>query len=131
MGYQFVNEDKLHELRQKYRPDVLEAMEERRDQHAWNDSKNKGLATKLYSFKQDPGLLVSPRKSIEGNLENNGDVDRHFCNSPNACVGALEDQVMWLKAELCKLMEEKRSAVLRFVFIRMICCLHLYFINFA
>jgi hypothetical protein len=125
MGYQFVNEDKLHELRQKYRPDVLGAMEERlRDQHTWNYSKNKGLATKLYSFKQDPVLLVPPRKSSEGNLENNGDVDRHFSNSPNACVGDLEDQVRWLKSELCKLMEEKRSAVLRFVFIRMICWLH-------
>ncbi|KAF3331683.1 TBC1 domain family member 8B-like isoform X1 [Carex littledalei] len=114
MGYQFVNEDKLQELRQKYRPDVLEAMEERlRDQHAWNDSKNKGLATKLYSFKQDPGLLISPRKSSESNLENNGDVNGHFGNSPIDSVGDLKDQVMWLKAELCRLMEEKRSALLR------------------
>ncbi|KAJ4816862.1 TBC1 domain family member 8 [Rhynchospora pubera] len=114
MGYQFVNESKLQELREKYRPDVLEAMEERlRDQHAWNDSKNKGLATKLYSFKQDPSLLVSPRKSSEGYFENNEDVDGHSGNSPSDPLGDMKDQVMWLKAELSKLIEEKRSALLR------------------
>lgn len=132
MGYQFVNEDKLQDLQEKYRPDVLDAMEERlRDQHAWNDSKNKALASKLYSFKQDSGLLVPPRKSSEGSLECNGDVDGHFNNSPNASVGDLKEQVMWLKAELCKLMEEKRSAVLRFVSVIMICLLLSYVISFT
>lgn len=130
MGYQFVNEDKLQELREKYRPAVLEAMEERlRDQHAWSDSKTKGLATKLYSFKQDPGLLISPRKSSESNLENNGDVNGLFGNSPIASVGDLKGQVIWLKAELCRLMEEKRSALLRFVLIIMIDNLHSYVIS--
>ncbi|KAJ3682789.1 hypothetical protein LUZ60_013016 [Juncus effusus] len=110
MGHQFVNEEKLEGLREKFRPDVMSAMEERsRDQYTWKDSKSKGLATKLYSFKHDINI-----NGKEGN-DNEEDLEGYFGNSPvgSDSVPDLKDQVMWLKVELGKLLEEKRSAILR------------------
>lgn len=64
MGYQAINEIKLLELRDKHRPTILEAMEERsKGVRAWKDSK--GLASKLYSFKHDPGTLLMETASKE------------------------------------------------------------------
>lgn len=112
MGYQSVNEVKLQELREKYRPEVVHAMKKR-----WKGPKDsKSLASQLYSFKYDLGSLPLERKSTEGsrdrhtignepsNLEvfSNGDVELD-----------LKKQVTWLKAELSRLLEEKRSASLR------------------
>ncbi|KAG1337963.1 TBC1 domain family member 8B [Cocos nucifera] len=127
MGYQAVNEIKLQELRDKHRPSVIAAMEERsRGLRVWRDSK--GLATKLYNFKRDPGALVSEANSTErmGNMNKNGDLqiesestDLHGILG-NLTVDAelnslpdLKEQVVWLKVELCGLLEEKRSAILR------------------
>ncbi|ONL96801.1 Ypt/Rab-GAP domain of gyp1p superfamily protein [Zea mays] len=65
MGFQSVREMGLQELRKKYRPEILTAMEERsKDRGSWKDKK--GLATKLYSFKHDPSYVCSPVKSKEG-----------------------------------------------------------------
>ncbi|VVB05726.1 unnamed protein product [Arabis nemorensis] len=123
MGYQNVHESRLQELRSKHRPAVIAALEERsKGLQAFRDSK--GLASKLYSFKQDPKsvLLDSSKASLT-----NGSLSRSESGSSNAdellvsltgdvevdSVQDLQAQVLWLKAELCKLLEEKRSALLR------------------
>lgn len=74
MGYQSVNETKLEELRKKHRPAVLNIIEERsRGLRALRDSQ--GLASKLYSFKRDPGSLIPERNEKEGfgDMNANGD----------------------------------------------------------
>ncbi|KAK8496747.1 hypothetical protein V6N13_096936 [Hibiscus sabdariffa] len=128
MGYQNVNEQRLHDLREKYRTAVIAAVEERsKGLQAWRDSQ--GLASKLYSFKQDPkSMLVETNKT--GRLvdsQTNGDLSSSESGSTNAdevlisltgdadtdAIPDLQEQVVWLKVELCRLLEEKRSAVLR------------------
>ncbi|CAL4938859.1 unnamed protein product [Urochloa decumbens] len=124
MGFQSVKEMGLQELRKKHRPEILTAMEERsRDRNSWKDKK--GLATKLYSFKHDPSFVCSPVKSKEGadGLKLNGDTGSANLETYLSTSSMLEndldpgvdlqDQVSWLKVELCKLLEEKRSADLR------------------
>ncbi|WCJ19429.1 Ypt/Rab-GAP domain of gyp1p superfamily protein [Euphorbia peplus] len=115
MGYQNVNETRLQELRNKHRASVIATIEERiKGLQAWRDTK--GLASKLYNFKHDADSKQS-----------NGDLSRSESGSTNAddvlisltedmetdSVPDLQEQVVWLKVELCKLMEEKRSAELR------------------
>ncbi|XP_042472658.1 TBC1 domain family member 8B-like isoform X3 [Zingiber officinale] len=128
MGYQPVNEIKLQELRNKHRPSVIAAMEERsKGLRVWKDSK--GLATKLYSFKRDNGPLVSEAKAKEnvGEANNNGDIqstesDLTDCEDVLSTLTVdaeldslpdLQEQATWLRVELCRLLEEKRSATLR------------------
>ncbi|XP_050211861.1 uncharacterized protein LOC126662018 [Mercurialis annua] len=121
MGYQNVDEIRLQELRNKHRPAVIDTIEERtKGLQAWRDSH--GLASKLYNFKHDPKSML-----IEANKQKSGDLSRSGSGSTNAdevlvsltgdmeidSVPDLQDQVVWLKVELCKLLEEKRSAVLR------------------
>ncbi|KAF8101938.1 hypothetical protein N665_0201s0234 [Sinapis alba] len=123
MGYQNVHEIRLQELRNKHRPAVIAALEERsKGLQAFRDSK--GIASKLYSFKQDPKsvLVDSSKVSLT-----NGSLSRSESGSSNAdevlvsltgdgevdSVQDLQAQVLWLKAEVCKLLEEKRSALLR------------------
>ncbi|MCI00212.1 ecotropic viral integration site 5-like protein [Trifolium medium] len=74
MGYLAVTEARLQELREKHRPSVLEVIEERSQKgRVWKDSK--GLASKLYSFKKDPGPLVEERKANdEGDMVADKDV---------------------------------------------------------
>ncbi|KAJ1297664.1 hypothetical protein BS78_01G394100 [Paspalum vaginatum] len=124
MGFQTVREMGLKELRKKHRPEILTAMEERsKDRSSWKDKK--GLATKLYSFKHDPSSVCSPVNSKEGldGLKVNGETGSANLESYLSTSSILEndldqgidlqDQVSWLKVELCKLLEEKRSADLR------------------
>ncbi|RWW75837.1 hypothetical protein BHE74_00016104, partial [Ensete ventricosum] len=128
MGYQPINEMRLQDLRNKHRPSVLAAMEERsKGLRVWRDSK--GLATKLYSFKRDNGPLVSEAKSKENicEMNTNGDVQSMESDSAklDGILGTLtvdaeldslpdlKEQATWLKVELCRLLEEKRSATLR------------------
>ncbi|KAH8497209.1 hypothetical protein H0E87_019773 [Populus deltoides] len=121
MGYQNVNETRLQELRNKHRQAVITTVEERtKGLQAWRDSQ--GLATKLYNFKHDPKSLL-----METNKQTSGELSRSGSGSTNAdevlisltgdteidSVPDLQDQVAWLKDELCKLLEEKRSIVLR------------------
>ncbi|KAJ6793617.1 TBC1 domain family member 8B-like isoform X1 [Iris pallida] len=123
MGYQAVSESRLGDLRKKHRPAVLAAMEERsKGLLAWRDSH--GLASKLYSFRHDPGLLTSEAKSTKGlnNMHSNGDLHLSKSNSNNIeeflnslsidtesdSVTSLKEQVTWLKVELCRLLEEKK-----------------------
>uniref|UniRef100_A0A0E0KC72 Rab-GAP TBC domain-containing protein n=1 Tax=Oryza punctata TaxID=4537 RepID=A0A0E0KC72_ORYPU len=126
MGFQALREIGLQELRKKHRPDIISAMEERsKDRHSWKDKK--GLATKLYSFKHDPLCPQVNSKEGEDGLQVNGEMQ--FLDSGSANLETyltssaldneleegidLQDQVTWLKVELCKLLEEKRSAELR------------------
>ncbi|TQE03779.1 hypothetical protein C1H46_010586 [Malus baccata] len=126
MGYQNVNETRLQELRNKHRPAVIVAIEERsKGLRAWKDSQ--GLASKLYNFKQDPKSLIIETKKAERNTQTNDDLSRSESGSSNAdeilisltgngevdSVPDLHEQVVWLKVELCKLLEDKRSAELR------------------
>uniref|UniRef100_A0ACD5X3L7 Uncharacterized protein n=1 Tax=Avena sativa TaxID=4498 RepID=A0ACD5X3L7_AVESA len=111
MGFQSVKEMGLRELREKHRPEIMAAMEERsKDRNSWKDKK--GLATKLYSFKHDPSSVCPQVDSKDGadGLQVNGDLA--LDNEVDEGID-LEDQVTWLKIELCKLLEEKRSAELR------------------
>lgn len=116
MGYQNVTEERLQELRNKHRPAVEAALLERsKGLSTWRDSQ--GLASKLYGF----------RENKTDNKITNGGLSRMSSESSNAdelCLGAsgdmeinsvpdLQEQVACLKTELCKVLEEKRSAILR------------------
>ncbi|XAR56119.1 hypothetical protein NMG60_11036458 [Bertholletia excelsa] len=128
MGYQNVNEVRLEELRNKHRPAVKAALEERtKGLQAWRESK--GLASKLYNFKHHPGsMMIEANKSDQlADTQANGNISQMESGSANGneflvsltgdgnmdSVPDLKEQVVWLKVELCKLLEEKRSAVLR------------------
>lgn len=134
MGYQSVNETGLQELREKHRPTVLVALEERsKEPRLWKSSK--GLARKLYNGDREEDASTTEGKLLggtvnrgnadsdgslgltesgsfdENDLDNlsNGFVDNDDANS----VANLQDQIKWLKNELCRALEEKRSATLR------------------
>ncbi|TXG49634.1 hypothetical protein EZV62_025509 [Acer yangbiense] len=128
MGFQNVNENRLQELRNKHRPAVIAAIEERsKGLQAWRGSQ--GLASKLYNFRQDPkSMLIETNKSTRVvDTQSNGDLSRTESGSTNTdevlisltedveidSVPDLKEQVVWLKNELCRLLEEKRSALLR------------------
>ncbi|KAL8533063.1 hypothetical protein ACS0TY_009352 [Phlomoides rotata] len=113
MGYQNVTEERLQELRNKHRPAVRASLDERsKGMRAWRDSQ--GLAS-----------MMSRTEGI--NSETNGDMshlDASTANVDELFVSLngdteidpakdLQEQVVWLKVELCKLLEEKRSAELR------------------
>ncbi|KAL0340768.1 UNVERIFIED_CONTAM: TBC1 domain family member 9B [Sesamum radiatum] len=127
MGYQNVNEKRLQELRNKHRPAVRAALEERsKGFRVWRDSQV--LASKLYNFKQAPDSTTVGTDKPEGTNADINDNVSHLdassdnVNGPymslNGDMGVdpakdLQEQAMWLKVELCKLLEEKRSAELR------------------
>ncbi|KAL3338825.1 hypothetical protein AABB24_027781 [Solanum stoloniferum] len=122
MGYQNVNEARLEELRDKHRPAVKAAVEERfKGLRVWRDCQ--GLASKLSSFEHDPGSIIvgitgTDKKTDEVmssdassyvdelHMNLNGNVETD--SAPD-----LQEQVVWLKVELSKLLEEKKSAELR------------------
>ncbi|RDX76752.1 TBC1 domain family member 8B [Mucuna pruriens] len=120
MGYQNINETRLQHLRNKHRPAVMASIEERsKGLKAWRDSQ--GLASKLFGFKHDPKTEQTADMQVLGSLS------RTESGSTNAdeilisltgegeidSVPDLQEQVVWLKVELCRLLEEKRSAILR------------------
>lgn len=127
MGYHNVSEVRLQELRNKHRPAIRAAVEERsKGLRALRDSQ--GLASKLYGFKRDPGTIMDTNVSDQlADTRTNGDVSHAHsgCANVNGFVMGMagdveidsvpdfQEQVVWLKVELCKLLEEKRSAVLR------------------
>ncbi|XP_015942296.1 uncharacterized protein LOC107467659 [Arachis duranensis] len=120
MGFQSINEARLQELRNKHRPSVIAAIEERsKGLKAWRDSH--GLASKLFSFKHDP------KSQQSGDMQVIGSLSRSESGSTNAdeilisltgegeidSVPDLHEQVAYLKVELCRILEEKRSAIIR------------------
>ncbi|KAB2047114.1 hypothetical protein ES319_A13G023500v1 [Gossypium barbadense] len=128
MGYENVNEQVLLELREKHRSVVKAAVDERlRGLQIWRESQ--GRASKLYGFKHD-SMSALRKTSKTGELvdsKTNGDLSRSKSESMNEdenllCLTGdaksdsvldLQQQVVGLKVELCRLLEEKRSAVLR------------------
>ncbi|CAN4121624.1 unnamed protein product [Withania somnifera] len=128
MGFLNVTEDRLLALREKHRPAVLAVTQEiSKEGSAKKDLK--GLASKLYSFKHDPesfmvetepeersgenktGNKISDLNSNSANLDeflNSLNIDSHVDSLPD-----LEAQVVWLKVELCRTLEDKRAATLR------------------
>jgi AcrR family transcriptional regulator len=134
MGYQAVDETRLQELQEKHRPTVLVALEERyKEPRLWRSSK--GLARKLYNGDHEEDASITEGKLLEGTV-NRGNVDSDgnlsstrsgsfdekdldnlsngFVDNDNAVsVVNLQEQVKWLKNELCRALEEKRSATLR------------------
>ncbi|XP_006359342.1 rab GTPase-activating protein 1-like [Solanum tuberosum] len=122
MGYQNVNEARLEELRNKHRPAVKAAVEERfKGLRVWRDCQ--GLASKLSSFEHDPGSVIvgttgTDKKTDEVmNSDASSYVDElHMNLNGNVETDSapdLQEQVVWLKVELSKLLEEKKSAELR------------------
>ncbi|KAL2549459.1 Ypt/Rab-GAP domain of gyp1p superfamily protein [Forsythia ovata] len=117
MGYQNVHETRLQELRNKHRPTVRAVLEERlKGVQVWRDTK--GLASKLYSFKHDPdSMMAGADKTEEMAAQTNGDTaypDMSLNGDMEIdSVKDLQEQVVWLKVELCKLLDEKRSSELR------------------
>ncbi|KAL6614210.1 hypothetical protein ACP70R_036480 [Stipagrostis hirtigluma subsp. patula] len=123
MGYQAVGESRLQELRNKHRPSVISSMEQRaKGLRAWRDTN--GLASKLYNFKRDTKPLVSlseqlndPTDGDRNQETNSGNMDNMYhgltVNNEIDSLPDPKDQVVWLKGELCQLLEERRSAVLR------------------
>ncbi|KAM0930520.1 hypothetical protein ACQ4PT_000920 [Festuca glaucescens] len=124
MGYQAVDEARLHDLRNKHRPSVLSSMENRaKGLREWRNTS--GLASKLYNFNRDAEPLVSIsteqiNDSTDGNVNqetSSGNIDDMYHGlTVNTDIDLLpdpKDQVIWLKVELCRLLEERRSAVLR------------------
>ncbi|XP_062003312.1 uncharacterized protein LOC133720852 isoform X1 [Rosa rugosa] len=123
MGFLAITETRLKELRDKHRPTVLEVVEERARAKKWKDSK--GLSAKLYSFKHDP--TITEEKSTTEEESANGNVSQSKSDSCNLdemlnglslsseldSLSDPQDQVDWLKVELCRVLEEKRSSVLR------------------
>ncbi|KAI3743408.1 hypothetical protein L1987_61117 [Smallanthus sonchifolius] len=127
ISFSDVTEDTLQILRQNHRPDVIAAVEERiKGEHLRKSSK--GLATKLYSFKQEREPLVRELSMKQGFRDKRSDKDSMDLMSPlkraesnniepiNAKIDSLpdiQDQVIWLKAQLCSMLEDKRSATVR------------------
>ncbi|CAN1174148.1 TBC1 domain family member 8B [Linum perenne] len=121
MGFQNVNETRLRELRNKHRPAILAAREERtKGLQASKD--RRGLASKLNNFKLDSKSVL-----VEGRSQTIGDLSRSESESTNSddalatliengemdSTPDLQDQVVWLKVELAKLLDEKSSALQR------------------
>ncbi|XP_071710440.1 uncharacterized protein [Rutidosis leptorrhynchoides] len=106
MGYHNVNEPRLQVLRDKHRPSVEAALEER----------SKGLRMLKENKMDQTGVKlkngVLSRIDSESSNENelymgvSGDVEIDS-------VPDLQEQILWLKNELCKIIEEKRSSTLR------------------
>ncbi|XP_039066063.1 EVI5-like protein [Hibiscus syriacus] len=124
MGFLDVTDSKLHDLREKYRSDVLLVVEERINRGwVWKDSK--GLSSKLYTFKHGHDSQLEENKPAEDSAD--GDASKldprdsnldEFLSSLNvdSNIGSLPDlqeRVNWMKVALFRLLEEKRAAVLR------------------
>ncbi|XP_071742694.1 uncharacterized protein, partial [Rutidosis leptorrhynchoides] len=129
ISFSNVTEDILENLRQKHRPDVVTAVQERiKGEHRKRSSK--GLATKLYSFKQEREPLVrEPSIKIKRFGDKNSEIEDVMdlmsplkpdeslnmepFNKEVDSITDIQDQVIWLKAQLCSMLEDKRSATIR------------------
>ncbi|OVA09945.1 Rab-GTPase-TBC domain [Macleaya cordata] len=128
MGYQAINETRLQQLRDKHRPSVTASLEERsKGLRVMRGSQ--GLASNIYNLKHDPGSKILKTNTTEGisDTQSNGNVSvleygstnlDDFLNSltGNADLSSAPDrheQVASLKVEICILLEDKRSAILR------------------
>ncbi|KAB1669180.1 hypothetical protein ES319_1Z068700v1 [Gossypium barbadense] len=109
MGFLAVTEGKLQKLREKHRPTVLMIVKERA-QGAQVSKNSKGIATKLYSFKQNRGQEEINPAEDDGNVcklePRSSDLDKLLCSlNADLEVGSLpslRDQVDRMKVELCR-----------------------------
>lgn len=89
MGYQNVQETQLQELRDKHRPAVKAALEER-EKGVRVSKDSMGLASKLYSFKKNPdSVITGSNKPEQKDIQINGDVshmDSSLINSDDLCT---------------------------------------------
>ncbi|KAK8563634.1 hypothetical protein V6N12_035779 [Hibiscus sabdariffa] len=124
MGFLAVTDSKLHELREKYRSDVLLVVEERiKRGWVWKDSK--GLASKLYTFRHDHDSQIEENKPAEDSADGDASKLEHHHSYLDELLSSLnvdsnidslpdlQERVDWMKVELFRLLEEKRAAVLR------------------
>uniref|UniRef100_A0A7N0U776 Rab-GAP TBC domain-containing protein n=1 Tax=Kalanchoe fedtschenkoi TaxID=63787 RepID=A0A7N0U776_KALFE len=121
MGYLAITEARLQDLRAKHRPSVMVVIEETLKGKVSKDSKV--LATKLYSFKKPTTSQAEEKKSAEvvdevtPHTESQSNLDELLnglaVSEDTDSAPCLQEQVNWYKVELCRLLEEKRSAVLR------------------
>lgn len=83
MAYHNVSEVRLQELRNKHRPAIRAAVEERsKGLRALRDSQ--GLASKLYGFKRDPGTIMDTNVSDQlADTQTNGDVSHAHSGCAN------------------------------------------------
>ncbi|CAI9302821.1 unnamed protein product [Lactuca saligna] len=103
MGYQNVDESRLQVLRNKHRPAVEAALEER----------SKGL---LMLKENKPGVKLSNGVLSRMSSESSNGDELYLGVSEDVEINSLPDlqeQILWLKNELCTILEEKRSATLR------------------
>ncbi|KAI3512087.1 hypothetical protein L1887_19271 [Cichorium endivia] len=120
ISFSYVTEDILQQLREKHRPDVKAAIEERNKGDLIRKDP-KGLATKLYSFKHEPKPLVRQPSIKQGLSEKKKVATSRLNDSLNLAAMTTEadsspdfqDQVIWLKAQLCSMLDDKRSATIR------------------
>ncbi|KAI7741849.1 hypothetical protein M8C21_011265 [Ambrosia artemisiifolia] len=109
MGYHNVNESRLEVLRNKHRPAVEAALEER----------TKALRL-LCGSKEDKmdhtGVKVLNGELSSMNSESSNGDEPYLGVSGDAEIDSapdLQEQILWLKNELCLILEEKRSSTLR------------------
>ncbi|CAH1445250.1 unnamed protein product [Lactuca virosa] len=103
MGYQNVDESRLQALRNKHRPSVEAALEER----------SKGL---VMLKENKPGVKLSNGVLSRMSSESSNGDELYLAVSEDVEINSLPDlqeQILWLKNELCTILEEKRSATLR------------------
>ncbi|CAI9268107.1 unnamed protein product [Lactuca saligna] len=122
ISFSYVTEDTLQQLREKHRPDVIAAVEERKRGDAIRKDP-KGLATKLYSFKHEPKPLVRQPSMKQGLTNDNTNLNTAPKPDDSLNIAAMttevdslpdfQDQVVWLKAQLCSMLDDKRSATIR------------------
>ncbi|KAK9053881.1 hypothetical protein SSX86_024956 [Deinandra increscens subsp. villosa] len=109
MGYQNVNEPRLQVLRNKHRPTVEAALEERL----------KGLrmlcGSKEYKVDHEGANVANSELTRMNSESANGD-ELYLGVSGDVEIDSvpdLQEQILWLKNELCLILEEKRSSTLR------------------
>ncbi|CAM6049589.1 unnamed protein product [Sphagnum compactum] len=126
LGFHDVHEDRLEQLRNHHRPSVLSALHERSlELHLWR-SKN-GVATKAGSLVEQVvgGSLPfrNPLISLQAKLghfepasESNSDVSLlglGLNDDEESGRVDLQEQVVWLKTELCSALEDRKAAIVR------------------
>ncbi|CAK9220937.1 unnamed protein product [Sphagnum troendelagicum] len=126
LGFHDVHEDRLEQLRNHHRPSVLSALHERSlELHLWR-SKN-GVATKAGSLVEQVvgGSLpfTNPVISLQAKLghfepasESNSDVSLlglGLNDDEESGRVDLQEQVVWLKTELCSALEDRKAAIVR------------------
>ncbi|CAK9235809.1 unnamed protein product [Sphagnum troendelagicum] len=110
LGFQSIDETQLLALRSQHRPGVLLALHERSlEVRAWRASSGFSSNNGLSNGKTDDDMLPSATKKLSNRSTkqvNSPEVEESFS-------GDIQEQVKWLKSELCRALEDKKAAELR------------------